>query len=406
MKKLIKEIVNESIKECLPDKAVSRELKKLPNLSGKKILIAIGKASYQMAKTALESEVKFDETVVITKYNHLKDNLRGCVCFEAGHPISDENTIKASKYAYNLVGNLTKDDLVVMLISGGGSSLFEIPLLDFEEIKDINNQLLKKGADIVEINTIRKRLSKVKGGKFAKHCYPAQVYNIILSDVIGNRPDMIASGPSYEDFSICEDALKIVKKYKLNLSKKTLELLKEETVKTLPNVTTKISGSVDQLCFKAKEVLEKNGCNTEILTTCMDCEASEAGFFLSSIAKTKSKSKNKLAYIFGGETIVHLKGKGKGGRNQELVFASAKNISGLKNVTIISFSSDGTDGPTDAAGAFVDGETFNKLKEKNIDYDCILKNNDSYTVLKQLNQLIITEPTGTNVNDASIILIN
>lgn len=406
MKKLIKEIVNESIKECLPDKAVSRELKKLPNLSGKKILIAIGKASYQMAKTALESEVKFDETVVITKYNHLKDNLRGCVCFEAGHPISDENTIKASKYAYDLVGNLTKDDLVVMLISGGGSSLFEIPLLDFEKIKDINNQLLKKGADIVEINTIRKRLSKVKGGKFAKHCYPAQVYNIILSDVIGNRPDMIASGPSYEDFSICEDALKIVKKYKLNLSKKALELLKEETVKTLPNVKTKISGSVDQLCFKAKEVLEKNGYKTEILTTCMDCEASEAGFFLSSIAKTKSKSKNKLAYIFGGETIVHLKGKGKGGRNQELVFASAKNISGLKNVTIISFSSDGTDGPTDAAGAFVDGETFNKLKEKNIDYDCILKNNDSYTVLKQLNQLIITGPTGTNVNDASIILIN
>lgn len=406
MKKLIKEIVDESIKECLPDKAVSRELKKLPNLSGKKILIAIGKASYQMAKTALESEVKFDETLVITKYNHLKDNLRGYVCFEAGHPISDENTIKASKYAYDLVGNLTKDDLVVMLISGGGSSLFEIPLLDFEEIKDINNQLLKKGADIVEINTIRKRLSKVKGGKFAKHCYPAQVYNIILSDVIGNRPDMIASGPSYEDFSTCEEALKIVEKYKIKLSKKALELLKKETVKKLPNVTTKISGSVDQLCFKAKEVLEKSGYKIEILTTCMDCEASEAGFFLSSIAKTKSKSKNKLAYIFGGETIVHLKGKGKGGRNQELVFASAKNISGLKNVTIISFSSDGTDGPTDAAGAFVDGETFNKLKEKNIDYDCILKNNDSYTVLKQLNQLIITGPTGTNVNDASIILIN
>lgn len=294
MKKLIKEIVNESIKECLPDKAVSRELKKLPNFGGKKILIAIGKASYQMAKTALESDVKFDETLVITKYNHLKDSLQGTVCFEAGHPISDENTIKASKYAYDLVGNLTKDDLVVMLISGGGSSLFEIPLLDFEETKDINNQLLKKGADIVEINTIRKRLSKVKGGKFAKHCYPAQVYNIILSDVIGNRPDMIASGPSYEDFSICEDALKIVKKYKLNLSKKALELLKEETVKTLPNVTTKISGSVDQLCFKAKEVLEKNGYKTEILTTCMDCEASEAGFLLSSIAKTKSKSKTNL----------------------------------------------------------------------------------------------------------------
>lgn len=406
MKGLIKEFVDESIKECLPDKAVSRELKNLPNLGGKKILIAIGKASYQMAKTALESDIKFDENVVITKYNHLKDCLQGAVCFEAGHPISDQNTIKASEYVYNLVYNLTKEDLVVMLISGGGSSLFEIPLLDFEEIKDINNQLLKKGADIVEINTIRKRLSKVKGGKFAQHCYPAQVYNIILSDVIGNRPDMIASGPSYEDFSTCEDALKIVEKYKLKLSKKALELLKEETIKKLPEVTTKISGSVDQLCNKAKEILEKSGYKTEILTTCMDCEASEAGFLLSSIARTKSKSKDKLAYIFGGETIVHLKGKGMGGRNQELAFASAKNISGLKNVKIISFSSDGTDGPTDAAGAFVDGETFNKIKEKNIDYDHILDNNDSYTALKQINQLIITGPTGTNVNDVSIILIN
>ena len=406
MKGLIKEIVDESIKECLPDKAVSRELKNLPNLGGKEILIAIGKASYQMAKTALESDVKFDETLVITKYNHLKDSLQGTVCFEAGHPISDDNTIKASKYAYDLVENLTKDDLVVMLISGGASSLFEIPLLDLEEIKDINNQLLKKGADIVEINTIRKRLSKVKGGKFAKHCYPAQVYNIILSDVIGNRPDMIASGPSYEDFSICEDALKIVEKYRLKLSNKAFDLLKEETVKKLPNVTTKISGSVDQLCYKAKEILEKSGYKTEILTTCMDCEASEAGFLLSSIARTKSKSKDKLAYIFGGETIVHLKGKGMGGRNQELAFASAKNISELKNVKIISFSSDGTDGPTDAAGAFVDGETFNKIKEKNIDYDYILDNNDSYTALKQIDQLIITGPTGTNVNDISIILIN
>ena len=406
MDKLIKEIVDESIEECLPDKSVIRELKNLPKVNGKKILIAIGKASYQMAKTALESDIKFDETVVITKYNHLKDHLQGCACFEAGHPISDENTIKASEYVYNLVDDLTKDDLVVMLISGGGSSLFEIPLLDFEEIKDINNQLLKKGADIVEINTIRKRLSKVKGGKFAKHCYPAQVYNIILSDVIGNRPDMIASGPSYEDFSTCEDALKIVEKYRLKLSNKALDLLKEETVKKLPNVTTKISGSVDQLCYKAKEILEKSGYKTEILTTCMDCEASEAGFLLSSIARTKSKSKDKLAYIFGGETIVHLKGKGKGGRNQELAFASAKNISGLKNVKIVSFSSDGTDGPTDAAGAYVDGSTMKKLRENNISYNKVLYNNDSYNALDKINQLIKTGPTGTNVNDVSIILIN
>ncbi|MDU2202869.1 MAG: glycerate-2-kinase family protein, partial [Anaerococcus hydrogenalis] len=210
MDNLIRKIVGDSIESCLPDKAVTRELKNLPEVKGRKILIAIGKAAYQMAKTALESDIIFDQAVVITKYNHLKAPLDKAVCFEAGHPISDENTIKASQYAYDLVGNLTEDDLLVMLISGGGSALFEIPLISFEEIQGINKQLLKKGADIVEINTIRKRLSKIKGGKFARHSYPAKVYNIILSDVIGNRPDMIASGPTYGDFSTCEDALNIV----------------------------------------------------------------------------------------------------------------------------------------------------------------------------------------------------
>lgn len=406
MDNLIRKIVEESIESCLPDKAVTRELKSLPKVKGRKILIAIGKAAYQMAKTALESDIKFDQAVVITKYNHLKTNLENAVCFESGHPISDENTIKASQYAYDLVGNLTEDDLLVMLISGGGSALFEIPLISFEEIQDINKQLLKKGADIVEINTIRKRLSKIKGGKFARHCCPAKVYNIILSDVIGNRPDMIASGPTYEDFSTCEDALNIVNKYGLVLSEAARKCLNEETEKNLTNITTKISGSVDQLCLKAKEILEDEGYKTDILTTFMDCEAKEAGYILSSIAKSKSAYKDRIAYIFGGETIVKIKGNGKGGRNQELALASAKHIRGLKNVQIISFSSDGTDGPTDAAGAFVDGYTMDKLKEKNINYDEVLDNNDSYNALNKIGQLIKTGPSGTNVNDVSIVLIN
>lgn len=166
MKKLIDRLVEESIAVCLPDNAVKKGLCDLPKNKGKRILIAIGKAAYQMAKNALSSGIKFDSAVVITKYGYLKSKLKGAVCFEASHPISDDNTIKASQYAYDLVKDLTKDDLVVMLISGGGSSLFEIPLVSFIEIQDINNQLLSKGASIVEINTIRKRLSKVKGGKF------------------------------------------------------------------------------------------------------------------------------------------------------------------------------------------------------------------------------------------------
>lgn len=406
MDRLIEKVVSESIGACLPDESVKKELKNLPDNKGKKILIAIGKASYQMAKTALKSDVSFDQALVITKYGHLESDLDGAVCFEAGHPISDDNTIRASEYAVDLVKNLDEDDLVVMLISGGGSALFEIPIVDFDEIQYINNQLLERGANIVEINTIRKRLSKVKGGKFAKLCSPATVYNIILSDVVGNRPDMIASGPTYIDKSTCEEALEIAKKYKLDLSERALEALKVDTAKDIDNSLIKISGSVDELCDKSKEVLEEAGYNVEILTTCLTNEANEVGLTMAAIAKSQSKRTDKKAYILGGETVVHLKGDGKGGRNQELAFASAKDIEGLDNVKIISYSSDGTDGPTDAAGAYVDGSTMEKLKEANINYEEILANNDSYNALDKIDQLIKTGPTGTNVNDVSIILIN
>lgn len=406
MKKLIDRLVEESIAVCLPDNAVKKGLCDLPKNKGKRILIAIGKAAYQMAKNALSSGIKFDSAVVITKYGYLKSKLKGAVCFEASHPISDDNTIKASQYAYDLVKDLTKYDLVVMLISGGGSSLFEIPLVSFSEIQNINNQLLSKGASIVEINTIRKRLSKVKGGKFAKLCYPATVYSIILSDVVGNRPDMIASGPTYIDKSTSDEALNIVKKYNLNISKKAYELLKEENVKELSNSIINISGSVDELCKAAQNILESEGYNVEVLTTCVTSEAREVGFLMGSIAKYKSITKEKKAYILGGETVVHLKGKGKGGRNQELAFSTVKAIEGLSNVTIVSYSSDGSDGPTDAAGAYVDGFTMKRLYKEGIDFEEVLSENDSYNALNKIGQLIKTGPTGTNVNDVSIILIN
>lgn len=406
MKEFIRNLVTESIRFCLPDEAVKKEIKNIPQNKGKKILISVGKAAYQMAKTALDSDVKFDDGLIITKYGHLGGEIKGIKSFEAGHPISDANTIKASRCAYNMVKDLSEDDQVVMLISGGGSALFELPLIDFEEIQDINSQLLEKGANIVEINTIRKRLSKIKGGKFAKLCEPAEVYNIILSDVVGNRGDMIASGPTYVDYSTSKEAIALVEKYNLKLSDKAYKCLESETEKELDNVITKISGSVDDLCFKAKDILENEGYKAEIMTTSMANEAREIGFLLGSIGRFKSKEKSKQAYIFGGETIVHIKGSGKGGRNQELAFASAREIEGLDNITILSYSSDGTDGPTDAAGGFVDGNTMEKLRKKQVDYDKILENNDSYNGLLKIDQLIKTGPTGTNVNDVSIILIN
>lgn len=406
MKEFMKKLVDESIEACLPDTAVKKAIKYLPEVHGKIIVIAIGKAAYRMARSFKETGLRFDKGIIITKKGHLKSGIEGFTCFEASHPVSDETSIRAAQCALEAVKNLTKNDAVVMLISGGASSLFELPSVELSVIQDINKQLLSKGADIIEINTIRKRLSNVKGGKFALACAPAHVYNIILSDVLGNRGDMIASGPTYPDFSTSKEAMDIVKKYDLKLSDDVLDLLKTETVRKLDNITTEISGSVDELCATAMKILMEAGYKTEILTTSLCCQAREAGRFIGSIGRTFSKTEERRAFIFGGETVVHVKGKGKGGRNQEIAFAGAKEIAGLSNVCLISFSSDGTDGPTDAAGAYSDGETLVRLEEEGFSFAEVLDNNDTYTALKAIDRLIITGPTGTNVNDVSILMIN
>ena len=402
----IEDIVGEVISQCLPDKIVEQELSKLGKTKGKTIIISIGKASYQMAKAVTNYGFEYDQGIVITKYNHLFGDIEKMECYEAGHPIPDSNSIKATDRAIELVSDLTEDDLVIMLISGGGSALFESPIIDLKELENITHQMLSRGADINEINTIRKRLSKVKGGKFAKIASPAKVYNIILSDVLSNRADVIASGPTSEDISKSDEAIQIVKKYNLDISDSTLEVLKSETVNSLNNVTTIISGSTEKLCLATKNSLEERGYAVDILTSTMNCEAREAGSLIGSIAKYKSNTEEKKAYIFGGETVVNLKGEGKGGRNQEIAFAACKQIHNIENVMVASFSSDGTDGPTDASGAYSTGDTYTKLNDLGIRYDDVINNSDTYTAFKKINQLIVTGPTGTNINDVSIILIN
>ena len=245
-------ITRKAIQAVLPDEAVKRALMGR-EFEGCVILVAIGKAAYQMAKTAREIlGDRMDRGIVITKYDHVKGPIEGCECWEAGHPVPDENSFSATDRAIELVSGLTEEDTVVFLISGGGSALFEKPLIPGEEIQDITAQLLKSGASIIEMNTIRKRLSQVKGGRFAELCSPAKVYSIVLSDIIGDPLDMIASGPAYPDSSTREDALEIVKKYKLSLSDTARECLRHETPKELHNVETVITGSVRELCRAAK----------------------------------------------------------------------------------------------------------------------------------------------------------
>ena len=403
-------IIDRVIKANEPGAKV-REAIKRHKFSKNIYLSAIGKAAWTMASAAygeLGSKVK--RGIVITKYNHSQGDIPGIEVIEAGHPLSDENTLAATQKIVDMAQSLGEDDELVFLISGGGSALFELPLngLSLKEIIDVNNQLLSCGADIVEINKIRKRLSSVKAGRFAQICSPAKIFNIVMSDVLGDRLDSIASGPTAPDNSTVEETLDIVQKYKLSLSKTALECLNIETPKSVKNTETEFIGNVLALCSCTAEIAAELGYTPYVMCTEMNCEAREAGRMISAIAKQINQSdysyKSPCAIIFGGETVVTLKGSGKGGRNQELALSSAEGIACMDNIIIFSFGSDGTDGPTDAAGGIVNGATYAKLNEIGLNYNGILDNNDSYNALKAIDGLIMTGPTGININDVAVIL--
>ncbi len=369
-------IITSSLKAVLPDAAVRRALESesFHPQDGRILLVAVGKAAWQMAHTAVAALGRVDEGIVITKYGHVRGAIPGVTCYEAGHPVPDENSFSATEKVLTMVQNLTDKDTVLFLLSGGGSALFEKPLIPGTELQEITNRLLAGGADIVEMNTIRKRLSAVKGGRYALACAPAKIFSIVLSDILGDPLDMIASGPAVPDSSTSEQAIAIARKYRLLLSEQALVC---RTLGYTPILLT------DRLC----------------------CEAREAGSFLGSIARTHAGQGQKLAFIAGGETIVHLTGNGTGGRNQELALAAAPELSGLSDCYVFSIGSDGTDGPTDAAGGYVDGDTCASLAAHGLDVFSVLQNNNAYPALKAVDGLIITGATGTNVNDVSVALI-
>ena len=401
-----KYIIDAALKSAMPDTAVEKALQGFEIPKGKLVLVSAGKAAWQMAKTAADIlGNKITSGAVVTKYDHVKAEIPGIECYEAGHPVPDENSFKATERVIELVKDLGEEDAVIFLLSGGGSALFEKPLCSGEELQDVTRQLLACGADIVEINTIRKRLSAVKGGKFAHICAPAKVFSVVLSDIIGDPLDMIASGPAYPDASTSEEAVAIAEKYALTLTEEMWALLKQETPKELNNVQTQITGSVKQLCKSAEETCRALGYAPTVLTASMRCNARDAGSFLASIAQYHADTEKSLAFIAGGETIVRLTGKGKGGRNQEIALSAAEEIAGIPGAAVFSLGSDGTDGPTDAAGGYCDSETKEKLAAQGILIPNVLQNNDAYNALTKCDGLLVTGPTGTNVNDVSVLLI-
>lgn len=399
-------IITRAIAAVLPDAAVERALKGKTFL-GRVYLVAAGKAAWQMAHAARAClQDNFCGGVVVTKYGHVNGEIADVACFEGGHPVPDENSLRGTDAALALTEDLTESDTVVFLLSGGGSALFEKPLLPLAELQDVTNQLLAAGADIVEINTIRKRLSAVKGGRFALHCRPASVFSVVLSDIIGDPLDMIASGPAAPDSSTCAEALAIAQKYGLRLSDGALACLRTETPKTLPNAVSRVTGSVRALCDAAEQAAQALGYRCIRLTDCLNCEAREAGRFLAAVARTHASPSEPLAFLAGGETVVHLTGAGRGGRNQELALAAAEGLTGLTEAAVFSFGSDGSDGPTDAAGGFVDQDSFAALRAAGLDPADVLRRNDAYPALERIGGLIRTGPTGTNVNDLAMLLLS
>ena len=341
--------------------------------------MAVGKAAWQMAHTAVAALGRVDEGIVITKYGHVRGTIPGVTCYEAGHPVPDENSFAATEKVLTMVQNLTDQDTVLFLLSGGGSALFEKPLIPGAELQEITNSLLAGGAE--------------------------KIFSIVLSDILGDPLDMIASGPAVPDSSTGEQAIAIARKYRLSLSKEANACLTQETPKILNNVTTQITGSVRELSKAAADACRTLGYTPILLTDRLCCEAREAGSFLGSIARTHAGQGQKLAFIAGGETIVHLTGNGTGGRNQELALAAAPELSGLAGCCVFSIGSDGTDGPTDAAGGYTDGDTCASLAAHGLDVFTVLQNNNAYPALKAVDGLIITGATGTNVNDVSVALI-
>lgn len=398
-------IVRGAIRAVCPDEAVRRALEHV-ELSGRIYLVAVGKAAWQMAAAAIKYLQKpVYEGIVVTKYDHVMGQLPGISCFEAGHPIPDGNSYRGTQAVLDMTKDLKAEDTVLFLLSGGGSALFEKPLVHTDLLQEITRKMLGNGADIVEINTLRKRLSAVKGGRFAMWCAPARVESIILSDILGDPVDMIASGPAAEDPVTREQAKAVAAKYGVDMDEAVRECLDLETPKKLTNVHTQIIGSVRELCAAAEREAAALGYETVFLTDHLNCEARDAGRYLAQELLKRKESNRKIAVIAGGETVVHLTGTGLGGRNQELALAAAELLAGTANAALISAGSDGTDGPTDAAGGYVDADTLADLEKAGMDYNFMLRNNDSYHALQAVGGLVITGPTGTNVNDVAVALL-
>lgn len=396
------------------------DLKKFKNI----YVIGGGKASGSMAE-AIESILGDKITAgIVNVPKGVKHSTRTVKLHWASHPIPDESGVEGTKQMLEIAEKASEHDLIICLISGGGSSLMPLPRENITMVdkRKITEEMLKCGATINEINTVRKHISQFKGGWLAKKAYPATIVNLILSDVLGDPLDFIASGPTVPDSTTFSDAIRVLRKYGLwknapESVKKVLTLGEQGRVPETPKANDEafqkvfnvIIGNNRASSIAACRALKSEGLNTLLLTSLLEGEARHIGTALSSIAREIIASGNPVrkpaGIVLGGETTVTVVGKGLGGRNQEMALASALKIGSLDGVVIASMSTDGIDGPTDAAGAIVDGKTLTRAEAMGLKAEDFLADNNSYNFFLKLDDLIFTGPTGTNVNDVSVIVV-
>lgn len=402
MKKDALRIVNAAIKAADPYENTKRILEDLSVFEEINV-IALGKAAVPMAQAAEDVfGGRIKRGLLVTKYQHSEGfSSPFFEIIEASHPVSDENSELAAEKGLEIARELTEKDCLIVLISGGGSALFEKSRVSSVLQREITEKLLKRGADIRSINAIRKRLSSVKGGRLAEAAYPARVISVALSDVLSNDKSVIASGPTVPDSESEEfirDALaSFLPEYERSLD----DLLFSSQSGKINDGGYYFAGDINILCEAAGEKARGLGYTVFHGRRDISGEASKEAV---SLIKSIPRRQGKCCYIFGGETVVNIRGTGKGGRNQEMALSAAIEIKGRKNIAFISVGSDGTDGPTDAAGGFSDGNTYERIKSAGLSPENELMSNNSYYALKGAGDLIITGPTGTNVNDIAVIL--
>jgi len=387
-------------------------------------VIGGGKAGGSMAKATEEIlDDRLTVGVINTKYGYLAKTEIVRIN-EAGHPIPDAAGVQGAKEMAGLAARASDSDLVICLISGGGSALMTLPVegITLADMEVLTAALLRCGATINEINAIRKHLSQIKGGNLSRLAYPAEVVSLILSDVVGNPLDVIASGPTVPDSSSYAQAYDVIERYGIlhEVPSSVVEHLrrgKEGIIPETPKEDDAAFAKTYNLIIASNEVAaqaamakaQEIGFNTALLSTFVEGEAREVAHVFSAIAKEIAHSGHPVSrpacVVAGGETTVTIRGEGKGGRNQELALAAAVQIDGLDEATIIALATDGTDGPTDAAGAIADGSTLIRAREKDLSASDYLANNDSYHFFEALGDLIITGPTNTNVNDLTFVFV-